>query len=87
MMRRTDDSSTLLGLMWLASPALPVGGFSYSEGLEAAVDAGVVTDAERAAQWLLDQLELVVCRCEWPALRWAHIAWCVFQRSWTPISG
>ena len=32
----------LLQLIWLASPALPVGGFSYSEGLEAAVDAGRV---------------------------------------------
>ena len=32
--------SIRLQLMWLASPALPVGGFSYSEGLEAAVDTG-----------------------------------------------
>lgn len=34
----------LLQLMWLASPALPVGGFSYSEGLEAAVEGGQVPD-------------------------------------------
>ena len=38
------DAPTLLRLMWLASPALPVGGFSYSEGLEAAVEAGHVHD-------------------------------------------
>jgi urease accessory protein len=31
-------AASLLRLIWLASPALPVGGFSYSEGLEAAVD-------------------------------------------------
>ena len=31
---------SLLQLIWLASPALPVGGFSYSEGLEAAVECG-----------------------------------------------
>ena len=37
-------SATLLRLMWLASPALPVGGFSYSEGLEAAIDTGLVRD-------------------------------------------
>ena len=36
--------AALLQLMWLASPALPVGGFSYSEGLEAAVEAGRVQD-------------------------------------------
>ncbi|MEX8494682.1 MAG: urease accessory protein UreF, partial [Sphaerotilus sp.] len=37
----TLSPSALLQLMWLASPALPVGGFSYSEGLEAAIDAGL----------------------------------------------
>ena len=40
---RTDVVTTdgaLLQLIWLASPALPVGAFSYSEGLEAAVDSG-----------------------------------------------
>jgi urease accessory protein len=60
--------------MWLASPALPVGGFSYSEGLEAAVDAGVVTDEASAAQWLQDQLQLVLVRSEWPAVARAHAA-------------
>jgi urease accessory protein len=42
--------ASLLQLIWLASPALPVGGFSYSEGLEAAVDAGLAdTRGTRAA--------------------------------------
>ena len=40
--------AVLLQLMWLASPALPVGGFSYSEGLEPAVDAAATMgDDER----------------------------------------
>ncbi len=34
--------SGLLQLIWLASPALPIGGFSYSEGLEAAIEQGLV---------------------------------------------
>ena len=38
----TITDAALLRLVWLASPALPVGGFSYSEGLEAAVEAGLV---------------------------------------------
>jgi urease accessory protein len=43
-------ANALLQLMWLASPALPVGGFSYSEGLEAAVDAGIANDEAKARE-------------------------------------
>jgi urease accessory protein len=67
--------ATLLRLMWLASPALPVGGFGYSEGLEAAVDAGRVADEAQAADWLADQLELVLARAELPVLAAALLAW------------
>ena len=48
----------LLQLIWLASPALPVGGFSYSEGLEAAVDRAGVATENIASDWLTDQLHL-----------------------------
>ncbi len=65
----------LLRLMWLASPALPVGGFSYSEGLEAAVEAGVVTDEAGAAAWLADQLPLALGRADLPVVAAAHAAW------------
>lgn len=58
----------LLHLLWLASPTLPVGAFSYSEGLEAAVDAGVVHDEATAGDWLLNQLELVQTRAELPLM-------------------
>lgn len=65
----------LLQLMWLASPALPVGGFSYSEGLESAVDAGLVTDEAGAAGWLLDQLHLSLQRADLPLVASAMAAW------------
>jgi urease accessory protein len=65
---------SLLHLLWLASPALPVGGFSYSEGLEAAVDAGLVHDEATAGSWLLSQLELVQARAELPVAAAAHAA-------------
>ncbi|HEX6723340.1 MAG TPA: urease accessory UreF family protein [Burkholderiaceae bacterium] len=61
--------------MRLASPALPVGGFSYSEGLEAAVDSGRITDADSARTWLLDQLHLGLARCDLPLVAAAHGAW------------
>lgn len=49
----------LLRLIWLASPALPIGAFSYSEVLEAAVDHGLVHDDASAADWLTQQLQLL----------------------------
>ena len=61
--------------MWLASPALPVGGFSYSEGLESAVDAGLVNNEAQAGDWLLAQLQLALARSDLPALAQAHGAW------------
>jgi urease accessory protein len=69
------SAAVLLQLMWLASPALPVGGFSYSEGLEAAVEAGRVTDSAAAGRWLLDQLHLGLGRSDLPAMLAAFDAW------------
>ncbi len=67
--------AVLLQLMWLASPALPVGGFSYSEALEAAVDAGRVTGEASAAEWLASQMALAPARADLPVLAQAHAAW------------
>ena len=61
--------------MWLASPALPVGGFSYSEVLEAAVEAGRVRDEAQAAAWLLDQLQLSLARSDIAVVAKAFKAW------------
>src|SRR5438445_4804783 len=68
-------AASLLQRIWLASPALPVGGFSYSEGLEAAVDAGGVRDEAQAAQWLSDQLVLALARSDLAAVARAFGAW------------
>ncbi len=62
------SSAALLQLIWLASPALPIGGFSYSEGLEAAIEAGLVSDEASAQTWLIDQLHLSLARCDLPLL-------------------
>jgi urease accessory protein len=54
----------LPALLRLASPALPVGGFSYSQGLEAAVEAGLVTDEASAKRWISDGLLLHFSKSE-----------------------
>ena len=69
------SASALLQLIWLASPALPVGGFSYSEGLESAIDGGQVSDEASAGRWLRDQLALSLQRAELPLLASAFKAW------------
>ena len=62
-------------LMWLASPALPIGGFSYSECLEAAVNSERVATEADAKAWLVDQLHLTLARSDLPALAQGIAAW------------
>ena len=69
------SASARLQLMWLASPALPVGGFSYSEGLEAAVDRARVTTEATASNWLQDQLHLTLARGDLAVMAKAIPAW------------
>jgi len=52
-----SEGLALLRLLQLASPALPVGAFAYSQGLESAVTAGLVTDETTASEWILGLLQ------------------------------
>jgi urease accessory protein len=75
-MGRTASMTTeLLQLIWLASPALPVGGFSYSEALEAAIDHAHVHDESSCANWLADQLHLSQARGDMALMAQAIPAW------------
>ncbi len=67
-------SAGLLQLIWLASPALPVGGFSYSEGLEAGVEYGGVATESIASDWICDQLHLSLARSDLPVLAQGVVA-------------
>ncbi|WP_439859265.1 urease accessory protein UreF [Pseudomonas sp. MBLB4136] len=62
------DDLRLLRLLQLASPGLPVGGFTYSQGLEFAVEAGWVRDAEGFRAWQREQLEDTLGHLDWPVL-------------------
>jgi urease accessory protein len=64
----TTTMTKLARLLQLASPTLPVGAYSYSQALEAAVEAGVVHDAASAERWIGDVLELSVGAMEAPLL-------------------
>jgi urease accessory protein len=66
---------SLLQLMWLASPALPIGGFSYSEGIEAGVDSACIATFREANDWLVDQLHLTLERADLAVVAKAIPAW------------
>ncbi len=65
----------LARLLQLASPALPVGAYSYSQGLESAIAEGVVCDAQTAARWIGDVLEFSLARMEAPLFLRCCGAW------------
>ena len=55
-------------LLRLASPQLPIGGYSYSQGLEMAGDNARVNNPDSARRWISDQLLLNLARFEAPLL-------------------
>ncbi|MFJ4395034.1 urease accessory protein UreF [Pseudomonas sp. NPDC089396] len=63
-----NSDLALLRLLQLASPGLPVGGFTYSQGLEWAVEAGWVRDAAGFSAWQHEQLHDTLACLDWPVL-------------------
>jgi urease accessory protein len=61
-------AAALLHLLQLSSPSLPIGAYSYSQGLEAALEKGLVKDEATARTWIIDTLRHVVARFEAPIL-------------------
>jgi urease accessory protein len=58
----------------LASPALPIGSFSYSQGLESAIDLGLVKNEEDTTKWIADGLTEIVGRCDAPVVAFVYRA-------------
>jgi len=65
----SDPTLALVRLLQLASPALPIGAYSYSQGLEWVVAAGLVRDAGTARTWIGSALEHSVA-CGEAAVTW-----------------
>jgi urease accessory protein len=61
-------AASLLHLLQLASPSLPIGAYSYSQGLEAAIESGLVKTESSARAWIVDTLHHVIARFEAPIL-------------------
>jgi urease accessory protein len=66
---------TLARLLQLSSQALPIGGYSHSLGLEAAIDQRVVTDEGSLSRWISDVLEFSMQSFEIPSMLSMAAAW------------
>ncbi len=65
----------LVRLLQLSSPALPVGAYTYSQGLEWAVEQGVVSNEAGTLRWLRDALRWNVASLEAPMMAAMLSAW------------
>lgn len=63
-MPQSLTTQALLSLLQLVSPALPVGAYTYSDGLETLVQANQITDAAALEQWLTQELQYGAIRVE-----------------------
>ena len=64
----TDPGLPLLRLLQLVSPALPIGAFAYSQGLEWAIEGGWVKDEADLESWLADLIQGSLIHVDLPAL-------------------
>ena len=65
----------LARLLQLSSQALPIGGYSHSQGLEAAIDQRIVTDEASLLRWISDVLEFSMQSFEIPSMLSMAAAW------------
>lgn len=64
----TTDDFGLLRLMQLSSASLPVGGYSFSQGMEYAIDDGWIKTQAQTAGWLQSQLQYSLARLDLPCI-------------------
>lgn len=60
--------TALLRLLQLCSGTLPIGGFTYSQGIEWAVECGWITDETTLSDWLTDLVDTSLAHVEIPVL-------------------
>jgi urease accessory protein len=74
----------LLKLLQLASPAMPLGAFSYSEGLETLVELNIIGDRAKLQEWLTNELGYGAIRIEAALMLRAYD--CCFQQDLSRLS-
>jgi urease accessory protein len=73
--KANSDSTSLLGLLHLSSPALPVGAFAYSQGLEYALDIGWCKNRVEVHAWIFENLKFALGQLDLPVYIRVYKAW------------
>ena len=63
------NPSQLLSLLTLSSTALPIGAYCYSQGVESAIDRGLIHDVASSIAYFVVVLEMLLVRFELPVLK------------------
>lgn len=71
----STTNHSLLALLHLSSPALPVGAFAYSQGLEYALDSGMCKNAQQVESWINDNLRFGFGQLDLPMYIRMYQAW------------
>jgi len=69
------NNIALLRLLQLTSPTLPIGSYMYSQGLESAIEHGMITNETEAHTWLLGMLKHNLCYQDLPVFARLYSAW------------
>lgn len=69
------SSPSLLKLMYLVSPALPVGAYAYSQGQEFAIDDGWLNTQEKLEEWISGLMQFGLANLDLPCLIRLYQAW------------
>ncbi|WP_281646298.1 urease accessory UreF family protein [Parendozoicomonas sp. Alg238-R29] len=73
-------AESLLGLLHISSPSLPVGAFAYSQGLETAIDRGWCTDEESTGRWIYELLKQGIATLDLPVFLRLYRSWATQDR-------
>ena len=75
IMNTKMQTSSLLNLLHISSPALPIGAFAYSQGLEYTLEAGWCKSADDVEQWIKSVMTQGLGGVDLPILKRLHQAW------------
>lgn len=75
IMSANMQASSLLNLLHISSPALPIGAFAYSQGLEYTLEAGWCKNADDVEMWIKSVMTQGLGGIDLPILKRLHQAW------------